>query len=195
MHTDNNHNTHTSSELYKIIETVRQREGKSTLKLVAERIGRSISGTWHLLTDAGMPTRLYSESLSLLEERIRTEGANLTLQELYSRFGGNWANPVSFAKFLYNHQISIKRAARHCAPRHQAKPAPRVRKSREQGLQLLKDVRENGYDLSPLTRQEIAQMYGLSYPTTCAYVAKHQLPCTAAARGRPKRPAAPSALL
>lgn len=195
MHTDNNHNTHTTTELYKIIETVRQREGKSTLKLVAERIGRSISGTWHLLTDAGMPTRLYSESLSLIEERIRTEGANLTLQELYDRFGSNWANPVSFSQFLYDNNISAKRAARRFIPIHQAKPISRNRMSRQSVLQLLKDVRENGYDLTPLTRLEIAQMYGLPYSTTCANVAKHKLPCTSAARGPRKQPSAPPALL
>jgi transposase len=192
MHSNNSHNNYTVPELYKIIETVRQREGKSTLKLVAERIDRSISGTWHLLTDAGMPTRLYSESLGQIEERIRSEGAGLTFSELYERFGGTWASPESFYKFVHLREITFKRPSKPAVAVHTRTGR---RKTRQAVLQLLKDVRENGYDLSTLTREEIAEMYEVPYPTICAYVARYKLSCTRAARGPRKQPSAPPALL
>lgn len=192
MHSNNNHNVFTASQLASIIDSIRSSNGKCSIRLVGERIGRSIWSTWQLLQDAGLPTRLYSESLGQIEERIRSEGAGLTFSELYDRFGGTWASPEGFYKFLHLREITFKRPSKPPV----AGPTLTVRrKSRQAVLQLLKDVRENGYDLSTLTREEIAEMYEVPYPTICAYVARYKLPCTSAARGPRKQPSAPPALL
>lgn len=99
------HNDYTPAQLEQIITTVRERCGKATLKLVSERIGRSTTYVWYNLDEAGLPTRLLSESLATIQDKIETDAPHSTLTELYERHGSLWASPESFKRFLLKRHI------------------------------------------------------------------------------------------
>ena len=109
---NDDHNRYDCATLERVIESIRDHHGKASCRLVAERIGRPLSSTWHLLVSSGLPTRLYSMSLKRIEQQIRTQGAGLTLTELYEQFGSSWANPGSFHQYLMERGIKPVRAPR-----------------------------------------------------------------------------------
>lgn len=164
MHTNNTHNNWSAGQLSNIIDSIRDsNNGKCSIRMVAERIGRGEWETWQILRDSGLPTRLYEESLELLKEEIERDARLLTMRELYHKYGDGWKNENSFYCYLIKNGIAWKRTA---------------------GLDLQNDFKHRGYDFTQLTLREIAEMYSLCYPTVVAIVNRHNIPHKKAPRGR-----------
>jgi hypothetical protein len=171
MHTNNNHNNWSAGQLSNIIDSIRDsNNGKCSIRMVAERIGRGEWETWLLVRDAGLRTRLYEESLESLDEQIRAEASSCTVQELFERYGGSWKDVRSFRVSLCLRKILTLGKPR----------APGLKASR----QLQDDVLKNGYDLSTLTTKEISEMYGLPVASVLAITKRHNIPHKKAPRGR-----------
>lgn len=164
MYSNNNHNNWSAGQLSNIIDSIRDtNNGKCSIRMVAERIGRGEWETWQILQDSALPTRLYDESLELLKKQIERDSRDLTIRELFNKHGGGWKNENSFYAFMRKNDISWKRTV---------------------GLELRNDFKQKGYDFAQLTLREIAEMYSLCYPTVVVIVNRHNIPHKKAPRGR-----------
>lgn len=174
MYSNNNHNKWSAGQLSAIIDSIRDsNNGKCSVRMVAERIGRSEWDTWTLLHDSGLQTRLYQESLGELHEQIRKDAQTCSMDELYKRYGASWKNKKSFCNSLYKHKVL--RSGRPNGPGLKA------------SQQLQTDVSKNGYDLSTLTLKEIGEMYGLPVASLLKIAKRHGFPYKKAQRGRPRK--------
>lgn len=171
MYSNNNHNNWSAGQLSVIIESIRDtNNGKCSIRMVAERIGRGEWETWQLIRDSGLCTRLYEESLESLDELIRADAPGCTVQELFERYGSSWKDLHSFRVSLY--QRKVLRPGKPHGPGLKA----------SQQLQI--DVAKNGYDLSTLTLKEIGEMYGLPVSSLLGITKRHSIPYKKGQRGR-----------
>lgn len=171
MYGNNNHNKWSAGQLSTIIDLIRStNNGKCSVRMVAERIGRGEWETWQIIRDSGLHTRLYEESLESLDELIRADAPNCTVKELFERYGSSWKDVRSFRVSL-----CLRKVLTLGKPR-----APGL----EASQQLQADVLKNGYDLSTLTSKEIAEMYGLSVASVLVITKRHNITHKKAPRGR-----------
>lgn len=160
MYSNNNHNNWSAGQLSAIIDSIRDsKNGKCSVRMVAERIGRSEWDTWTLLHDSGLQTRLYQESLEELHEKIRSDAQTCSMDELYKRYGASWKNKQSFRASICKQKVLVLGKSN----------LPGLKVSR----QLQEDHSKNGYDFSQLTRNEIAEMYNLPVSTVVAITNRH----------------------
>lgn len=165
MHSNNNHNKWSAGQLSTIIDSIRDsNNGKCSVRMVAERIGRGEWETWQLLHDSGCHTRLYEESLEYLAEEIEKEAGKLTLRQLYSKYGQSWKHKSSFCCFLWRNNLQWKKGV-------------------NVSIELVNDFENRGYNYSELSLAEIAEMYSLSYQTVFAVAKRYKIPHAVAPRG------------
>lgn len=171
MHTNNNHNKWSAGQLSNIIDSIRDsNNGKCSIRMVAERIGKNLSNTWQLLNDSGLITRLYRESLDLIYEQVQANASSCTISELYKMFGASWQDEHSFRGSLYKDGV-LSLGKKHKTAQISAN-------------RLVKDYSERGYDFNTLTVEEVAEMYELSMNTTYRLLKRNQIPYARAPKGR-----------
>lgn len=163
MHTNNTHNNWSAGQLSNIIDSIREsNNGKCSIQMVAERIGKSYRNTWQLLNDSGLITRVYRESLDLMFEQILKDAPSCTVSELYNKYGASWKDENSFRGSLYKHGVLSL-----------GKPK---KPSKISANKLVNDYSERGYDFSTLTVSEICEMYELSLSATYRLLKRNHIP-------------------
>ena len=175
MFSNKNHNNWSAEQLSAIIDSIREtNNGKCSLRMVGERIGKSIWSTWQLLRDAGLSTRLYEESLNKIFNQLEGEGENISANEAFDLYGTSWKNINSFKSVLCQREI-LSNFQRPYKPRSIS------------ASKLLNDYKSGSYDFSLLCVAEIAEMYELDSQHTRRVLKKAGIPFQVAKSGpKPK---------